>query len=97
MSNQLEQVLLQLVEHVKDAQLQFQMNKIPVADRLWSTKEIAEYLLLSEHTVSQKIVVQPSFPTPTQPTASKRWFAGEVITWARQHKSRLPVGRRRAA
>ncbi|WP_205342194.1 hypothetical protein [Denitrificimonas caeni] len=90
MNIDLEQALIELAKQIT-------ANQIPVQDRLWTSKEIAEYMSLSDFTVLQKVVVQPTFPTPTQPTgAAKRWFAGEVILWARQNRSKLPTGRTRS-
>lgn len=81
-----------------DLAKQITANQVPVQDRLWTSKEIADYMSLSDFTVCQKVVVQPTFPMPTQPTgAAKRWFAGEVIMWARQNRSKLPTGRKQAS
>ena len=85
----IEQALIELAK-------QLTANQVPVQDRLWTSKDIADYMHLSDFTVCQKVVTQPTFPTPTQPTGStKRWFAGEVITWARHNRSKLPTGRAR--
>ena len=68
--------------------------------QLWGVIEIAEWMRLSASTVSQRVVCQPDFPAPCQPTAtdgSKRWFAPEVVEWTRTHRSRMPVARRRKA
>jgi hypothetical protein len=75
---------------------------LPLEDRLWDVAEIAEWLRLSVDTVSRSVVTRPGFPAPVQAVAGalarRRWFAGEVIRWARQNRDRLParrVGRRR--
>lgn len=90
MNIDLEQALIELAKQIT-------ANQLPIQDRLWTSKDIAEYMSLADFTVLQKVVVQPTFPTPTQPTgAAKRWFAGEVILWARQNRSKLPTGRGRS-
>lgn len=70
---------------------------LPLEDRLWDVAAIAEWLQLSVDTVSRSVVTRPGFPTPLQavsgPQARRRWFAGEVIRWARQNRGQLPVGR----
>ncbi|MEE4820460.1 hypothetical protein V2K62_22015 [Pseudomonas alliivorans] len=74
--------------------------KISIDDELWTFDDIAQYLKLSQYTVERRVVVQPSFPQAFQPCAKgkgskavKRWFAGEVIKWARQNRAKLPVAR----
>ncbi len=85
---------------------EFRGSKVSIADELWAFDDIAQYLKLSRYTVERRVVVQPSFPDAIQPCAIgkgskavKRWFAGEVIKWARQNRAKLPVARstRRAA
>lgn len=70
---------------------------LPLEDRLWDVAAIAGWLHLSIDTVSRFVVTRPGFPSPVQAVpgalARKRWFAGEVIGWARQNRGRLPVGR----
>ncbi|WP_080228268.1 hypothetical protein [Pseudomonas syringae] len=73
---------------------------VSIDDQLWTFDEIAQYLKLSQYTVERRVVVQPGFPDPFQPCATgngskavKRWFAGEVIKWARQNKAKLPTAR----
>lgn len=71
-------------------------NGVP---ELWTVDNIAEWLQLSTSTVSQRVVCQPDFPAPCQPTASdgsKRWFVSEVVEWARTHRGIIPISRRRA-
>lgn len=81
-------------------------SKVTIDDELWTFDDIAHYLKLSQYTVERRVVVQPGFPDALQPCATgkgskavKRWFAGEVIKWARQNRAKLPVPRttRRAA
>ncbi|GFZ59377.1 hypothetical protein PSE10C_34810 [Pseudomonas amygdali pv. eriobotryae] len=74
--------------------------RVPIDDELWAFDDIALYLKLSQYTVERRVVVQPGFPNAFQPCANgkgsravKRWFAGEVIKWARQNRARLPTTR----
>jgi hypothetical protein len=72
--------------------------KVSIDDELWTADDIAQYLKLAQYTVERRVVVQPGFPTPFQPCATgakavKRWFAGEVIKWARQNRAKLPTPR----
>lgn len=80
--------------------------KVSIDDELWAFADIAQYLKLSQYTVERRVVVQPGFPNAFQPCgtgkeskAVKRWFAGEIIKWARQNRAKLPAQRatRRAA
>lgn len=80
--------------------------RVSIDDELWTFDDIARYLKLSQYTVERRVVVQPGFPEAFQPCATgkgskavKRWFAGEVIKWARQNRAKLPSVRspRRAA
>lgn len=78
---------------------QLQRPAVASEHELWTSQDIASYLKLSAYTVERRVVVQPGFPTSVQPCATgvkaaKRWFAGEVITWLRQHRARLPAARR---
>lgn len=69
-------------------------TQVPLADRLWTSVNIAEYLGLSSHTVRQKVVSRPGFPAPVA-LLGKRWFAGEVIDWCKKNSGRMPSGRNR--
>lgn len=80
--------------------------RVSIEDELWTFDDIAQYLKLSQYTVERRVVTQPGFPDAFQPCATgkgskavKRWFAGEVIKWARQNRAKLPSARstRRAA
>ncbi|VVE58782.1 hypothetical protein PHO31112_05379 [Pandoraea horticolens] len=68
------------------------------APELWTAKDIAAWMGLSESTVALKVVSRPGFPSPVVPTGSseakRRWFGDEVIEWARMNRGRLPKGRR---
>ncbi|MBI6669855.1 hypothetical protein B1F73_04525 [Pseudomonas syringae] len=74
--------------------------RVSIDDELWTFEDIAQYLKLSQYTVERRVVVRPGFPEALQPCASgkgtkavKRWFAGEVIKWARQNRAKLPSAR----
>lgn len=74
--------------------------KVSIDDELWTFDDIAQYLKLSQYTVERRAVVRSGFPEALQPCASgkgskavKRWFAGEVIKWARQNRAKLPCAR----
>ncbi|PTB19571.1 hypothetical protein C9I57_17990 [Trinickia symbiotica] len=71
--------------------------RVPVEDQLWAIAAISEWLQLSVDTVSRSVVTRPGFPRPVQPVpgtlARRRWFAGEVIRWARQNRGKLPARR----
>jgi hypothetical protein len=64
---------------------------------MWSTEQIANWMGLSETTVAGRVVTRLGFPQPVVPTGSreaqKRWFADEVIEWARVNRGTLPDGR----
>ncbi|WP_046235055.1 hypothetical protein [Pseudomonas syringae pv. coryli] len=74
--------------------------RVSIDDELWTFDDIAQYMKLSQYTVERRVVVQPGFPDAIQPCAIgkgskavKRWFAGEVIKWARQNRAKLPIAR----
>lgn len=99
MSGDLPDALIDLVSSIHDLIRQLQRPAVAAEDELWTAQDIAEYLKLSACTVERRVVVQPGFPASVQPCATgvkaaKRWFAAEVITWLRQHRTRLPVARR---
>lgn len=68
------------------------------APELWTAKDIAAWMGLSESTVVLRVVSRPGFPSPVVPTGSseakRRWFGDEVIEWARTNRGSLPKGRR---
>ncbi|WKW33927.1 hypothetical protein KIH13_09460 [Pseudomonas viridiflava] len=75
-------------------------RRVSIDDELWAFDDIARYLKLSQYTVERRVVVQPGFPHSIQPCATvkgskavKRWFAGEVIKWARQNRAKIPLTR----
>lgn len=72
------------------------------APALWSAEDIAKWMGLAERTVMARVVTRPGFPeafAPTGPTdglnTQKRWFAEEVIEWARRHRASLQPKRGR--
>ncbi|WP_250533480.1 hypothetical protein [Caballeronia sp. AZ10_KS36] len=72
-------------------------NRRPLSETLWSVDQIAQWLGLSKVTVEMRVVTRPGFPAPLRPVDSKqaqrRWFAGEVLEWARSNKGVIPAGR----
>ncbi|VVE53330.1 helix-turn-helix domain-containing protein [Pandoraea anhela] len=69
--------------------------QLELRDRLWSIEEISEWMLLPASAVKQRVISQPGFPRPFRPGGSahsqSRWFAGEVIKWAHEHRGKLPL------
>lgn len=71
--------------------LSAQQNKAPV---LWNAESIADWMGISPRSVA-RVTAQPDFPKPFVPAgvegvgmnAQKRWFADEVIEWARRHRA----------
>ncbi len=60
---------------------------IPVENALWTATDVGKYLKVSTYTTQTKVVHKPGFPTPIVPAGGeKRWFAGEVINWAKQQR-----------
>jgi len=87
-----------LLAAIKDLVTQLSGPRVTPADELWTADDIATYLKLAADTTERRVVTRPDFPAPLQPCltgtrAAKRWFAGEVITWARQNRSKLPAPR----
>lgn len=99
MSGELPTAPVDLLSSIHELIRQLQRPTVAAEHELWTAQDIAAYLKLSAYTVERRVVVQPGFPKSVQPCATgakaaKRWFAGEVITWLRQHRARLPVARR---
>lgn len=60
-------------------------------DDLWDYDDIATYMKISSHTVSNQVVLRPGFPKAFVPTgrggkAEKRYFAREVIDFAKGNR-----------
>lgn len=88
----------ELLAALKALVVQLQAPRVIPADELWTADDIASYLKLAVDTTERRVVTRPDFPVPLQPCltgkrAAKRWFAGEVIEWARKNRSRLPAPR----
>lgn len=71
-------------------------------ETLWSTDQIAQWLGLSKPTVELRVVTRKDFPAALRPVetkqAQRRWFASDVLEWARSNRGTLPPprpGRRR--
>lgn len=71
-------------------------------ETLWSVDQIAQWLGLSKQSVELRVVTRPDFPAGLRPVdtrqAQRRWFASDVMEWARRSKGTLPAprpGRRR--
>lgn len=66
-------------------------------ETLWSTEQIAKWLGLSKQTVELRVVTRPGFPAALRPVdsaqAQRRWFASDVLDWARRNKGTLPAPR----
>lgn len=89
-----------LISSLNELISQLKRPQVSIHDQLWTTQDIADYLKLAQYTVERRVVVQDTFPESMQPCAtgeraSKRWFAGEVISWSRQNRARLPAARPR--
>lgn len=67
-------------------------------ETLWTVDEIANWLKLSKVTVELRVVTRPGFPAALRPVdtkqAQRRWFASDVVMWARKHRGTLPEPRR---
>lgn len=60
-------------------------------DDMWDHNDIATYMKISVHTVANHVVVRPGFPMAFVPTgrkgkAEKRYFAREVIDFAKRNR-----------
>ncbi|WP_249173502.1 hypothetical protein [Burkholderia dolosa] len=66
-------------------------------ETLWSTEQIASWLGLSKSTVELRVVTRTDFPACIRPVESKqaqrRWFASDVLEWARRNRGTLPTPR----
>jgi hypothetical protein len=98
MTDQKPEDQTELVAALKALVLQLSTPRVMPADELWTAEDIAAYLKLAVDTTERRVVTRPDFPAPLQPCltgvrAAKRWFAAEVITWARQNRSKLPAPR----
>lgn len=90
----------ELLAAIKQLVDQLSGPRVSQADELWTAEDIASYFKLAADTTERRVVTRPDFPSALQPCqtgarAAKRWFAAEVITWARQNRSKLPTPRQR--
>lgn len=88
----------ELITALKALVIQLSAPRVMPEDELWTAEDIAAYLKLAADTTERRVVTRPDFPAPLQPCltgkrAAKRWFAAEVIAWARKNRSKLPAGR----
>lgn len=67
-------------------------------ETLWSTDQVAQWLGLSKQTVELRVVTRADFPAALRPVntkqAQRRWFASDVLEWARRNMGTLPAPRR---
>jgi len=89
-----------LVAALHELIAQLKKPQVSADDVLWTFSEIADYLKLSAFTVETKVVTRPDFPKALQPClgsprGQKRWFARDVMDWARQNSGNIPRGRPR--
>lgn len=66
-------------------------------ETLWSSDQIACWLGLSKQTVETRVVTRLGFPAALRPVDSKqaqrRWFASDVMEWARSSSGTIPTSR----
>lgn len=98
MDNRTDQA--ELVVAIRDLIAQLQAPRVSSADELWTAEDIARYIKLAVDTTERRVVTRPDFPASLQPCltgarAAKRWFAAEVIRWARQSRCKIPNPRNR--
>ncbi|RZF24020.1 hypothetical protein EVC45_41120 [Paraburkholderia sp. UYCP14C] len=66
-------------------------------ETLWSAEQIAQWLGLSKQTVELRVVTRPGFPSALRPVdsrqAQRRWFASDVMQWARSTAGTIPASR----
>ena len=62
--------------------------QIPVANQLWDSADIANYLRRSQQVVVDRVVCKPDFPKAIrlEPNSRPLWEAKEVMAWALAHK-----------
>ncbi len=67
-------------------------------ETLWSTEQIAKWFGLSKATVELRVVTRPDFPPGVRPVdsaqAQRRWFASDIVDWARRNRGHLPTPRK---
>lgn len=61
------------------SQILEELRRQNVNHRLWTAKDIADYLGLSKSSAYSRVICQPGFPKPIKLDGiSKRWKPGEV-------------------
>ncbi|EEE06887.1 hypothetical protein KTE49_20535 [Burkholderia multivorans] len=87
--------LIERLDRLIDA-LEKQANRSE--DTLWDAAQIAKWLGLSKTTVEIRVVTRPGFPAALRPAGAeqgqRRWFANEVVEWARKNRGTLPEPRK---
>lgn len=96
--NQLPEDQARLLAALQDLVAQLKRPQVPIEDQLWTAEDVADYLKLATDTTERRVVTRPDFPVPLQPCptgkrAAKRWFATEVVAWAKKNRARLPTPR----
>lgn len=85
--------LEQLAERITAA-IHNGIEQVPIDYRLWTAKQIADYMRRTERQVAERTVYLPTFPKPIRlPTGSGSkghplWKAIEVINWVEKHQER---------
>lgn len=59
------------------------------SESLWTTSDIANYLVLSKSAVDTRIIVKPNFPQPLMfsELRAKRWDPVSVREWAKNQQA----------
>jgi prophage regulatory protein len=66
--------------------------QFPITIELWSVKEIAAWLKVTENHVRGRVITSPGFPSPIRLPSKggnlgqPRWKAAKVIKWADQYE-----------
>lgn len=85
--------LQQLAEQIAGA-IKEGIEQVPMDYRLWTARQIAEYMRRTERVVSERVICLPGFPKPIRiPTESGSkgrplWKAREVIEWVEKHQEK---------
>ena len=85
--------LKQLAEQIADA-IKEGIEQVPMDYRLWTAKQIADYMRRTERQVAERTVYLPGFPKPIRLPVSNGgkgrplWKAREVVEWVERHQER---------
>jgi len=64
------------------------MKTLPLNNKLWSRREIAQFFGVSFRTADCKIIAHPDFPPAvTIPHTHKRWLPQDVEEFAKKQRS----------